>query len=61
MEKVPEHTRVDIFSQYWDEKKDVNVKRQFLCSCVEANKMCRSRPRNGGKERKNNSLITGFL
>jgi hypothetical protein len=61
MEKVPEHTRVDIFRQNWEEKKDVNLKRQFICSCVEVNKMCRSRPRNGGKQGKNNSLITGFL
>lgn len=43
--KVPNSKREDIFQFYWDEKKDYNMKRQFIVSCVEAKPISRRRNR----------------
>lgn len=48
-----------IFKEYWDKNKDVDVKRQFISSCVEVKPIERSRKRDGNKP-KTKTLIYTF-
>lgn len=46
-EKIDEHDRKKIFSTFWDGDKDINLKRQYIATCIEEKCVDRKRERNG--------------
>jgi len=59
--KIDEHDRKKIFCTFWDGDKDINLKRQYITTCIEKKCVDRKRERNGNRAGvRQKSLIYSF-